>query len=68
MSFISNYYKESVTLPKEIVVGEFGEDEREMLAGFILSSFNRAVKITIPKIGVKVDLLKNAERNADGNI
>ncbi|MBQ7917605.1 MAG: excinuclease ABC subunit UvrC [Clostridia bacterium] len=65
MSFISGFYKDSATLPKEIVVGAFGEDEREMLAGFILSNLNKAVKITIPKIGIKTELVKNAEKNAE---
>lgn len=64
MSFISSYYKEAATIPREIVVGDVGEDERELIAGFILSNFNKAVKITIPKIGVKCELVKNAERNA----
>ena len=65
LSFISGFYKDSATIPKEIIASNIGEDEREMLAGFILSNFNRAVKITIPKIGVKTELVKNAERNAE---
>ena len=65
MSFISGFYKDAATLPKEIIASNIGEDEREMLAGFILSNFGRAVKITIPKIGVKTELVKNAEKNAE---
>lgn len=65
LSFISGFYKDAATLPKEIIASGIGEDEREMLAGFILSNFNKAVKITIPKIGVKTELVKNAERNAE---
>ena len=61
---VSHYYKESVMLPKEIVFADIDEEQKEMIQGFLLSEFNRVVKITIPKIGIKVELLKNAQKNA----
>lgn len=64
LEFISHYYKEKAMLPKEIVVSEISEEYAEILQGFILSEFNKTVKIVIPKIGVKVEFLKNAEKNA----
>lgn len=64
MSFISNYYKEKL-IPKEIVVAGFSEDDKQILQEYLLMSFAKVVKITIPKIGVKKELLQNAERNAN---
>lgn len=64
LSFISNYYSGAVMLPKEIVVADFDEDKRLMLQGYILSNFGRVVKITVPKIGVKVEFLRNSQKNA----
>ena len=63
MSFISNYYDSSLMLPKEIVVKDFSEEQKEMLQIYLLTTFNKTVKITIPKIGVKTEFLKNCEKN-----
>lgn len=65
LQFISNYYfSDSNILPKEIVVKDFDENQKQMLQMFILSNFSRVVKITIPKIGIKIDLLENCYKNA----
>ena len=65
LQFISNYYSSSENmLPKEIVVSDFDEHQKEMLQGYLLSNFNKAVKVTIPKIGLKIELLENALKNA----
>ena len=64
MSFISNYYTASNMIPKEIVVADFDENQKEMIQGYLLSTYNKAVKIVIPKIGVKVEFLRNSEKNA----
>ena len=64
--FISNYYSSSANmLPKEIVVRDADETQKEMLQTYLLSNFNKVVKITIPKIGVKVELLENSLKNAN---
>jgi len=64
MSFISNYYESAAMLPKEIVVKDFSDEQREMLQIYLLTNLNKSVKITVPKIGIKIDFLKNCERNA----
>ena len=64
LQFISNYYSSSSMLPKEIVLRDISEEQKEMLQVFLLSNFSKAVKITIPKIGVKVELLNNCSKNA----
>ena len=65
VQFVSNYYTSSANVaPKEIVVREIDDDNKEMLQAFLLSNLNRVIKITVPKIAVKNELLKNAERNA----
>lgn len=64
LSFISSYYKERL-LPKEIVALDLSEDDRTILQEFILSNFSKTVKITIPKIGVKKELVENANKNAN---
>lgn len=64
MSFISNYYENAAMLPKEIVVKDFSDEEREMLQVYLLTNFNKTVKITVPKIGIKIEFLKNCEKNA----
>ncbi len=64
MSFISNYYKEKL-LPKEIVAIDLSDEEKTTLQKFLLSSYARVVKITIPKIGIKKELVENAGRNAN---
>lgn len=64
LQFISNYYSSGANmLPKEIVVKEFDDNQKEMLQGYLLTTFNRAVKVTIPKIGLKVELLENCRKN-----
>ncbi len=65
LQFISNYYTSSENmLPKEIVVKDFDEEQRQMLQVFLLSNFNKVVKVTIPKIGLKVELIENCHKNA----
>lgn len=64
LSFISNYYSDVAMLPKEVIVANFDDEKREMLQGYLLSNLNRAVKVTVPKIGVKIEFLKNCEKNA----
>ena len=64
LSFISSYYKDRAMLPKEIVVADFDDEQKEMIQGYLLSTFNKAVKLVVPKIGVKIDFLKNCSKNA----
>lgn len=65
LSFISSYYLASGVIPKEIVVRELNDEQVEILQGFLLENFNKAVKITVPKIGVKNELVKNTLKNAE---
>lgn len=62
--FISNYYSISSMLPQEIVVRDLSVEQKEMLQVYLLSNFNKVVKITIPKIGLKVEFLDNCTKNA----
>jgi len=64
LSFISNYYTTRAMLPKEIVVKSFNDEQKEMLQGYLLSNLNRAVKVVVPKIGIKVEFLENCSKNA----
>ena len=64
VQYISNYYSNANMLPKEIVLASIDDEQKEMLQGFLLSQFNKTVKITIPKIGVKTEFIKNCEENA----
>ena len=64
MSFISSYYKDKL-LPKEIVALELAEEDKTTLQEFLLSSFAKVVKVTIPKIGIKKELIQNANKNAN---
>ena len=64
LQFISNHYSEQSMLPKEIVLEEISEERKQMLQEYLLSNFNRVVKIVVPKIGVKVELIQNALKNA----
>ena len=64
MSFISNYYKENL-IPKEIVALELSDDEKDILSQFILLEYLKTVRVTVPKIGVKKELVGNANKNAD---
>ena len=63
MSFISNYYVEKL-IPKEIVVGAIGEDEKKLMTEFLFEQFGRVIRVTIPKIGIKKELIENANKNA----
>lgn len=66
LQFISNYYSSGENLlPKEIVVRDFSEEQKEMLQTYLLNNFQKVVKITIPKIGLKVELLDNCLKNAE---
>ncbi len=65
LSFISNYYLENAILPKEIVTKDITEEQVEILQGYLLETFNRVIKITIPKIGIKNELFKNTLKNAE---
>lgn len=62
--FISNYYSIASMLPQEIVVRDISLEQKEILQVYLLSNFNKVVKITIPKIGVKVEFLDNCTKNA----
>ena len=64
LEFISHYYTEKNMLPKEIVVESFDDEQKSLLQGFLLSSFNRVVKIIVPKIGLKKELIENSLKNA----
>ena len=64
LSFISSYYKEKL-MPKEIVVSEITENDKEILQQYLLSNYSKTVKITIPKIGVKKELIESANKNAN---
>ena len=64
MSFISSYYKEKL-LPKEIVAANLNDEDKATLQEFLLSNYSKVVKITIPKIGIKKELVENADKNAN---
>lgn len=64
LSFISSYYKDKL-LPKEIVALELSDNDKTMLQEFLLSNYSKTVRITIPKIGVKKELVENANKNAN---
>lgn len=64
IQFISHYYSAASMLPKEIVLKDINEDQKEIIQGYLLSTFSKAVKITIPKIGIKVEFIKNCSKNA----
>ena len=64
MSFISSYYKEKL-LPKEIVAANLNDEDKTTLQEFLLSNYSKVVKITIPKIGIKKELVENANKNAN---
>lgn len=65
VQFISNYYKLQAVIPKEIVVSGISESSKEMIQAFFLSNYSKVVKVTIPKIGIKVQLLENCKKNAE---
>ena len=64
LQFISNYYSTISMLPQEIVLKNIDESQKEMLQVELVKNFNKVVKITIPKIGIKVDFLNNCSKNA----
>lgn len=64
MSFISEYYKEKL-LPKEIVAVDLTDEDKMTLQEFLLSNFSKLTRITIPKIGIKKDLVENVKKNAN---
>lgn len=64
VQFISNYYTSSSMLPQEIVLQDISAEQKEMLQAYLLTNLNRVVKITIPKIGLKVEFLENCTKNA----
>lgn len=64
LQFISNYYSTASMLPKEIVLRSVTDEQKQMLQEFLLSNFLKVVKITVPKIGVKVEFLDNCSVNA----
>lgn len=64
MSFISNYYKEKL-IPKEIVALDLSEEDKDILMQFILLDYQKTVKVSIPKIGIKKELVENANKNAN---
>lgn len=64
MSFISNYYKDKL-LPKEIVAIELEDNDKTTLQEYLLSNYSKTVRITIPKIGIKKELVENADKNAN---
>lgn len=64
LSFISNYYKDKL-IPKEIVAVELSEEDKQILQEYILSTYSRTVRITIPKKEIKKELVDSACKNAD---
>ena len=64
LQFISSYYSNANMLPKEIVLKDISDEQREMLREYFLSAFAKTVRITVPKIGVKMEFIANCEKNA----
>ena len=64
LQFISSHYISANMLPKELILNDIDESEAELLQVYLLSEFGKVVKITIPKISTKLELLKNCEKNA----
>ncbi|MBQ8451998.1 MAG: excinuclease ABC subunit UvrC [Clostridia bacterium] len=64
LQFMNNHYKDQNILPKEIVTQDLDDEHREMIQGTLLVNFNRVVKVTNPKIGVKKELVENCKKNA----
>lgn len=61
-AFIAQYYTHH-ELPDEIITQDFCE--KELLEKYFLERFEKRVEITLPKQGVKAQLLAMAESNAD---
>ncbi len=64
LQFISSHYNNKSMLPKEIVLSEISDEQKEILQGFLLSNFGKVVKITVPKISIKKELLESCNKNA----
>lgn len=64
MQYIFNFYTASSVPAKEVVL-RISEDKREILQEFFLNKFGRVIRITVPKIAVKRQLVENCERNAN---
>ncbi len=60
-AFIIQFYSNH-ELPDEIIVQEIVE--KELLEKYFLEKYGKRVEITIPKLGVKKQLLEMAEKNA----
>lgn len=60
-AFIAQFYNHH-ELPDEIITQEFCE--KELLEKYFLERFDKRVEITLPKQGVKAQLLDMAEKNA----
>ena len=63
LSFISNYYAEKL-VPKEIVLQDIDEEDRQVISQFLLAQTGKVVRVTIPKIGIKKELVENTKKNA----
>ncbi len=61
--FISQYYADRLP-PSEIITESCLEDERELLETFFREKYEKSVKITFAKQGVKAQLLQMAQDNA----
>lgn len=61
--FITQYYAERLP-PSEIITEACLEGERELLEGFFKERYEKSVKITFAKQGVKAQLLSMAQENA----
>lgn len=61
--FISQYYADRLP-PSEIITESCLEDEKELLEAFFKEKYEKSVKITFAKQGVKAQLLQMAQENA----
>jgi len=63
-TFINQYYSETADIPKEILIPETLENLEE-IENWISNLKNSTVKIIVPKIGKKHELIKLATKNAE---
>ncbi len=61
--FITQYYADRIP-PSEIITEECLEDDRELIEEFFRDKYDKSVKITFAKQGVKAQLLSMAQENA----
>lgn len=61
--FITQYYADRLP-PSEIITESCLEGDRELLEGFFKEKYDKSVKITFAKQGVKAQLLAMAQENA----